>query len=67
MQESSCRTNYVGHHVGHLVGHHVSHHVGHHNVVSMLCEVSETLTEWKSETITDGRTATDGQPDRGRC
>ena len=47
---------HVGHHVGHLVhlhvGHHVSHHVGHRNVVSTLCEVSETLTEWKSESIT---------------
>ena len=29
------------------------------NVVSMLCEVSETLTEWKFETITDDR--------QGRC
>ena len=27
--------------------------VGHHNVISTLCEVSETLTEWKSESITD--------------
>ena len=38
------------------VGRHVSHHVGHRNVVSTLCEVSETLTEWKSEIITYGRT-----------
>ena len=38
--------------VGHHVGRHVSHHVGHRNVVSTLCEVSETLTEWKSKTIT---------------
>ena len=30
-------------------------HVSHRNVVSALCEVSETLTEWKSETITGGR------------
>ena len=54
---------HVGHHVGHLVhlhvGHHVhlhiSHHVGHHvdqhNVVSMLSKVSETLIEWKSESV----------------
>ena len=52
--------NHVGHLVGHLVylhvGHHFSHHVGHHNVVSTLCEVSETLTEWKSESVMDGRT-----------
>ena len=26
----------------------VGHHVG-HNVVSMLCDGSETMTEWKSE------------------
>ena len=67
----------VGYHVGHLVSHlvhlhvgnhvhlhvgrHVGRHVGHCNVVSTLCEVSESLTEWKSESITDGRTY------RGRC
>ena len=34
------------------VSRNVSHHVGHHNVVSMLCEGSKTLTEWKFETIT---------------
>ena len=38
---------FVGHHVGHLVplhvARHVSQHVGHRNVVSTLCEVSETL------------------------
>ena len=49
----------VVHHVGYLVhlhvGHHVHLHVGHHNVVSTLCEGSETLTEWKSEIITYGR------------
>ena len=27
-------------------------HVGHHNVVSTLCEGSETLAEWKSESMT---------------
>ena len=51
-------SHHVGHldgqHAGHHVGHDISHHVGHRNVVSTLCEVSETLTEWKSETITDG-------------
>ena len=47
---------HVGHHVHLHVGRHVSHHVGHRNVVSTLCEVSDTLTEWKSE-----------QSDRGRC
>ena len=31
---------------------HVSHHGGHHNVVSTHCEVSETVTEWKSESVT---------------
>ena len=52
---------FVGHHGGHLVRHlvhlHVGHqvhlHVGHRNVVSTLCEVSETLTEWKSESVMD--------------
>ena len=34
----------------------VSHHVGHHNVISTLFEGSETLTEWKSESITYGPT-----------
>ena len=29
-------------------------HVGHHNVILTLCEGSEMLTEWKSESITDG-------------
>ena len=47
---------HVGHHVSHHVGHCVSQHVGHGNVFSTLCEVSETLTEWKSETMTYGRT-----------
>ena len=41
----------VGHHVRLHVGHHVHIHVGHHNVVSTLCEGSETLTEWKSESV----------------
>ena len=41
---------YVGHHADHYVAHHVSHHVGHHNVISMVCEGSEALTEWKSQT-----------------
>ena len=44
---------HVGHHVGHHVHLHVGHHVGHHvhlhvgdrNLVSTLCEISETLTE----------------------
>ena len=31
-------------------------HVGHHNVVSTLFEGSETLTEWKSESVKDGLT-----------
>ena len=45
------------------VGRRVSHHVGHYNVVSTVCEISETLTEWKFETITD-----DGRTDgRDRC
>ena len=52
--------HHIGHHVhlnvGHLVylnvGHLVHLHVGHHNVVSMLCG-SETLTEWKPESITN--------------
>ena len=44
---------------------HVRHHGVHRNVVSTLCEVSEMLTEWKSESITYGHT--DGQIDRGRC
>ena len=47
---------HVGHHVYLHVGHRVSHHVGHGNVVSTLCEVSETLTEWKSKTLIDGLT-----------
>ena len=46
---------------GHRVQLHVglfssSFFVGHHNVVSTLCECSEALTEWKSESITDLRT-----------
>ena len=43
-------------HVHLHVGNHVSYHVGHRNVVATLCEVSETLTEWKYESITYGRT-----------
>ena len=54
--------------VGHLVylhfGHHDHLHVDHHihlsvgprNVILKLCEVSETLTEWKSESVMDLRT-----------
>ena len=40
---------------------HVRHHGVHRNVVSTLCEVSETLTEWKSESriMEDGRTYKD--------
>ena len=65
---NSMSTIFFGSHVGHLVhlhvchhvhlhvGRHVSHHVGHCNVVSTLCEVSETLTEWKSESMTNQRT-----------
>ena len=45
--------NHVHLHVGHHVHLHVGHHVGHHNVISTLCEGSETLTEWKSERMTD--------------
>ena len=39
----------VGQHVHLHVSHHVSHHEGHHNVISTLCEGSETLTERISE------------------
>ena len=47
----------LSHQIVHLhVGHHFSHHARHHNVVSTLCEVSEALTEWKFESITDLRT-----------
>ena len=49
---------FVGHHVDHLVRHHVGHlvyyNVGHRDVISMLCEGSETLLEWKYESIMDG-------------
>ena len=37
-------------------GHLVHLHVGHCNIASTICEVSEMLTEWKSKTITYGRT-----------
>ena len=51
---------HIGHHGGHHVhlhvGHHVCNHVGHHNVILMLCEDSERLLEWKSESITDALT-----------
>ena len=41
--------HYVGKHVGNYVGKHLVHlHVGHRN------EVSGTLTEWKSKSITYG-------------
>ena len=43
-------------HVGHLLHLHVSHHVSHRNIVSTLLEVSETLTEPKSESVMDRRT-----------
>ena len=60
---------FVGFHVVHLVhlhvGYHVSHHVGHHHVVSMLCEGSETLTEWKSKSFKNPGSY--GRTDRGRC
>ena len=39
-----------------FVGYHVHLHVGNHNVVSTLCEGSERLTEWKSESMTYRRT-----------
>ena len=56
---------HVGHlvhlHVSHHVHLHVRHHVSHRNIVSTLLEVSETLTEPKSESVMDRRT------DRGRC
>ena len=55
--------HHVGHHVGHLVGHLVHLHVGYHDVVSTLCEISGTLTEWKSESVMDDRQRTDGQTD----
>ena len=52
------------HHVGHLVSYlihlHVdrlvSHHVDHHNIVSTICEGSESLVEWKSQSIPYGLT-----------
>ena len=51
---------FVGHPVSHLVhlhiGHQVHPHGGHRNVILTLCEVSETMTEWKSETLDDLRT-----------
>ena len=37
----------VGHHVDHHVNLNVDHHVDHHNVISTLCEGSETLKELK--------------------
>ena len=45
-------------HVGHHVRLHDGHRVCHHNVISTLCEGSETLTEWKYESVIDdvGRT-----------
>ena len=56
---------HVSHHVGHLVSDLVHLHVGHHNVVSRLCEVLETLTECKSESVMD--LLTDKWTDWGRC
>ena len=45
----------IGHHVQLHVGHHWHHHghlhVGHRNIISTLCEVSETLTECESEKV----------------
>ena len=53
------------------VGHHVQLHVGHHDIISMLCEGSETLLEWKSESTTDGptngHTVTDGAGAADAC
>ena len=47
---------HVGHYVHPHVGRNVSHRGGLRNGVSTLCEVSETLTEWKSKTLIDGLT-----------
>ena len=47
---------HVSQHVHLHVDHHVSHNVGHHDVILTLCEGSEMLTEWKSESVTYGRT-----------
>ena len=47
---------FVFEHVGHHVHLHFGRHVGQRNVVLTLCEVSETLTEWKSQSITYQRT-----------
>ena len=56
MSNSMSAIFFVGHLVHLHVGHHVhlciGHHVSHHNVVSTLCEGSETVLEWKSESIT---------------
>ena len=49
------------HHVHFLVG----HHVGQHNVVPTLCKGSETLTEWKYESMTN--VLTDGLTGLGAC
>ena len=38
------------------INQHDGQHVGHHNVISTLCEDSERLLEWKSESITNGLT-----------
>ena len=49
-----CHVHLPVSHLVHLhVGHLVHLHVGHHNVILTLCEGSETLIEWKSESITD--------------
>ena len=70
---------FVSLHVGHLLGHlvhlhvghcvhlHVGRHVYHRHVVSTLCEVSETLTEWKSETIEWTDRLTGGVGARDTC
>ena len=50
-------------HLGHHVHSHVGHHVSHQNVISTLCEGSETLTEWKSESITYLRTGLGARDD----
>ena len=50
--------NHVQLHVGRHVHLHFSLHVGHRNIISTLCEGSETLTIWKSEIITATMSAT---------
>ena len=53
MSNSMSAIFFVSHLVHLHVGHHVSCHFGHHNIVSTIYDVSETQTEWKSESITN--------------